>query len=151
VDNDVEVTAGWEDAYYGVFSGGASEGDRPLVVSYSTSPPAEVLFGPDPEAEEAPTGVLLESCYRQIEFAGVLRGTEVRSAAERVVEFLVSPEFQETVALNMFVEPARDDVELPEVFVRFADRPDEPAELDPATITENRERWIREWTELVLS
>lgn len=151
VDNDVEVTAGWEDAYYGVFSGGSSEGDRPLVVSYSTSPPAEVLFGDDPEADEAPTGTMVESCYRQIEFAGVLRGTDVRSAAERVVEVLVSPAFQESVPLNMFVEPARDDVELPEVFVKFAERPDDPAELDPATITENRERWIEEWTELVLS
>lgn len=151
VDNGVEVTAGWEDAYYGVFSGGSSAGDRPLVVSYSTSPPAEVLFGDDPEADEAPTGVMVESCYRQVEFAGVLRGTDVPEAARRVVEVLVSPDFQETVPLNMFVEPARDDVELPEVFVKFADRPEDPVELDPATITENRERWIEEWTELVLS
>lgn len=151
VRNDVEVTAGWEDAYYGVFSGGSSEGDRPLVVSYSTSPPAEVLFGDDPDADESPTGSMVESCYRQIEFAGVLRGTEEPEAARRVVEVLAGPEFQASVPLNMFVEPARDDVELPEVFVKFAERPDEPAELDPAMITEHRERWIEEWTELVLS
>ena len=151
VDNDVEVTAGWEDAYYGVFSGGASgEGDRPLVVSYATSPPAEVLYGPDPEAEEAPTGTMLDSCYRQVEFAGVLAGTDVPDAARRVVDVLVSPEFQATIPLNMFVHPAREDVELPEVFAKFADQPEDPVELDPATITEHREEWIEQWTELVL-
>jgi thiamine transport system substrate-binding protein len=150
VRNDVEVTAGWEDAYYGVFSGPSSDGDRPLVVSYSTSPPAEVLFGADPEADVAPTGSVIESCYRQIEFAGVLSGTDVPSAARRVVEVLAGEEFQASVPLGMFVEPARDDVELPEVFVKFAQRPDVPTELDPATITQNRERWIAEWTELVL-
>ena len=151
VRNDVQVTAGWEDAYYGVFSGGVtSEGDRPLVVSYSTSPPAEVLFGPDPEADESPIGTVLESCYRQVEFAGVLAGTDVPDAARAVVDTLAGPQFQSEVALSMFVEPARDDVELPEVFVRFAERPEQPAELDPALDTENRERWIAEWTELVL-
>jgi thiamine transport system substrate-binding protein len=150
VANDVEVTAGWEDAYYGVFSGGAGEGDRPLVVSYSTSPPAEVLFGPDPEATEAPTSSVSDTCYRQVEFVGVLAGTDVPAAARRVVDVLVGEQFQSEVALSMFVEPARDDIELPELFVRFADRPDLPTELDPQVVTDNRERWIAEWTELVL-
>lgn len=151
VRNDVQVTAGWEDAYYGAFSGGVtSEGDRPLVVSYSTSPPAEVLFGPDPEADESPIGTVLDTCYRQVEFAGVLAGTDVPEAARTVVDTLAGPQFQSEVALSMFVEPARDDVELPEVFVRFAERPEQPAELDPELVTANRERWIAEWTELVL-
>lgn len=151
VDNDVEVTAGWEDAYYGLFSGSAgSEGDRPLVVSYATSPPAEVIFGPDPEADEAPTGTVLDTCYRQIEFAGVLAGTDAPDAARRVVDVLVGPEFQASVPLNMFVYPVRDDVELPPTFVEFADTPDDVVELDPELITENREDWIREWTELVV-
>ena len=101
VDNDVDITAGWEDAYYGVFSGGGgSEGQRPLVVSYSTSPPAEVLFSDDPDADEAPIGTVLDSCYRQVEFAGILAGTEAPDAAAVVVEFLASPAFQESVALN---------------------------------------------------
>lgn len=151
VENDVQVTAGWEDAYYGVFSGAAgSEGDRPLVVSYATSPPAEVLFGEDPEADESPTGTVLDTCYRQIEFAGVLAGTDVPDAARRVIDVLVGPEFQASVPLNMFVYPARDDVELPPTFVQFADTPDDVVELDPEMITENREAWIAEWTELVL-
>ncbi len=150
VANDVAISAGWEDAYYGVFSGGSGEGDRPMVVSYSTSPPAEVLYSDDPDADVAPTGSMLDSCYRQIEFAGVLAGTEVTSAAERVVEVLASPAFQAEIPLSMFVEPARTDVELPAVFVKFAQRPDAPTELDAELIDANRERWIEEWTELVL-
>lgn len=150
VDNDVEVTAGWEDAYYGVFSGGSAEGDRPLVVSYATSPPAEVIFGDDPDADESPIGTVLDTCYRQVEFAGVLAGTEVPEAARRVVDVLLSPEFQEGVPLSMFVYPAREDVELPPAFVKFADTPDEVVELDPELITENRADWIEEWTELVI-
>lgn len=149
VDNDVEITAGWEDAYYGVFSGGG-DGDRPLVVSYATSPPAAVMFGEDPDADESPIGTVLDTCYRQIEFAGVLAGTDVPGAARRVIDVLLSEEFQAGVPESMFVYPAREDVELPEVFVKFADTVEEASELDPALITENRERWIEEWTELVL-
>ena len=67
VANGVSVTAGWEDAYYGEFTAGG--GDRSIVVSYASSPPAEVIFA-DPPVEVAPTGVLLDSCFRQIEFAG---------------------------------------------------------------------------------
>ena len=49
--NDVYVADGWEDAYYGQFSGGSGQGDHPLVVSYATSPAAEVYFAdPQPTA-----------------------------------------------------------------------------------------------------
>ena len=72
----MQVTAGWEEAYYGSFSGGSGEGDRPIVISYASSPAAEVVFGSDPEADEAPTAALDVGCYRQIEFAGILRGTD---------------------------------------------------------------------------
>src|SRR3546814_18017759 len=48
-DNDVEGAAGWEEAYYGSFSGAAgSPGDRPIVVSYASSPAAEVIFAEEP-------------------------------------------------------------------------------------------------------
>ena len=40
--NGVKVSGSWTDAYESVFS--ASKGDRPLVVSYATSPPAEMVY-----------------------------------------------------------------------------------------------------------
>jgi thiamine transport system substrate-binding protein len=147
--NDVAVSAGWEDAYYGQFSGGSGEGDRPLVVSYASSPPAEVFFA-DPQPDEAPTGVIAASCFRQIEFAGILAGTDNRAGAEALIDFLLSLEFQEDIPLNMFVFPARTDAALPDVFVEHAVVVDDPIEMDPADIDANRETWIDEWTQIVI-
>jgi thiamine transport system substrate-binding protein len=145
--NDVLVTDGWSEAYYAEFS--AHDGDRPLVVSYASSPPAEVLFA-DEELDEAPTGVIEASCFRQIEFAGILRGTEHEEAAQRLIDFLLDVPFQEDVPLTMFVFPVNEDAELPEVFVEHAVVPSEPLQLAPDVIGEGREGWIDDWTATVL-
>lgn len=148
--NGVEVVNGWEEAYYGSFSGGGgSEGKRPLVVSYASSPPAEVVYA-DPPIDNPPTGVVDSGCYRQVEYAGVLAGTEHEDEAGQLVDFLLSPRFQRTLPLSMFVFPAVTDTELPDVFVEHAARPTEVLELAPKRISANRERWIDEWTTIVL-
>jgi thiamine transport system substrate-binding protein len=147
--NGVQVSDGWEDAYYGQFSGGSGEGSRPLVVSYASSPPAEVL-GLDPPPAESPTAVVVDGCFRQIEFAGVLTGAANEEGARRFVDFLLSPEFQEDMPLSMFVFPVLTDAALPEVFVEHAVIPPEPAAVDPEEIGANRETWIADWTETVL-
>ena len=147
--NDVEVAAGWEEAYYGSFSGAAgSPGDRPIVVSYASSPPAEVIFAEEPPAE-APTGVVEGSCYRQIEFAGILAGTEHEEEARQLVDFLLSPTFQQDVPLTMFVYPVID-VDLPPEFVEHGAQPADPYLLDAETVAANRDDWIAEWTDIVL-
>jgi thiamine transport system substrate-binding protein len=148
-DGGVTVSNGWEEAYYGEFSGGAGEGTHPLVVSYSTSPPAEVYFA-DPQPAEAPTGVAEGTCFEQIEMAGILRGTEHEEEAQQLVDFLLSPEFQADMPLNMFVFPVVEDIELPEVFVEHAAVIEEPLSLTPEEIAEHRDRWIEEWTDIVL-
>lgn len=147
-DNDVLVTDGWTEAYYGEFTA-ASDGDRPIVVSYASSPPAEVFFA-DPMPDEAPTGVIEASCIRQIEFVGILGSTEHPDEAQQLVDFMLSTTFQEDIPLTMFVFPVVDDAELPEVFVEHAVLPDDPLDLDPQVIGENREEWIDEWTRTVL-
>jgi thiamine transport system substrate-binding protein len=149
-DNGVQVTSGWEEAYYGAFSGGAGEGDRPIVVSYATSPAAEVVFGPDPEADASPTAALEAGCFRQIEFAGVLAGTDQPELAGALIDHLLSPETQAELPLAMYVYPVREDVPLPEVFERFALRPTAPLSLDPGAIAAGRDEWIRQWTDIVL-
>jgi thiamine transport system substrate-binding protein len=154
VANGVEVVDSWSTAYYERFSGAAgSEGDRPLVVSYGTSPPAEVVFSDppiDPATGEAPTGVADGTCFRQVEYAGVLRGTEHGDAAERLLEFLTGERFQRELPLTLFVYPANTDVVLPEVFTRFAVSPAEPFTVDPATIEANRTEWQQQWAEIVI-
>lgn len=149
VDNDVLVVSGWSDAYYTAFS--RYGGDRPLVLSYASSPPAEVLFAdpPLPENSPAPTSVMIDSCFRQIEFAGVLRGTNDVDAARRLVDHLVSVEFQNTLPETLFVFPANVDAELPSSFVRHAPVVTDPATMDPARIAEGRARWVEEWLAIV--
>lgn len=146
--NGVEITSGWEEAYNGSFSGGGGGGTRPLVVSYASSPPAAVVFSEDPEAP-AITAAMEDGCFRQIEFAGVLKGTAHPQEARKVIDFLLSEEFQADMPLNMFVFPVRSGVELPPVFAEHAARPQEVIEMDPARIEQNRERWLRRWTELM--
>ncbi|HSL59089.1 MAG TPA: thiamine ABC transporter substrate-binding protein [Acidimicrobiales bacterium] len=147
--NGVEVTAGWTDAYFTRFSGGSGEGDRPLVVSYGSSPPAEVL-GVDPLPDAAPTGVIESTCTRQIEMAGVLRGAANPEGARQLVDFLLSPEVQADVPLSMFVFPVVDGVELPVEFERFAVVPDDPYALAPELVADQRDAWIGEWTDVVV-
>jgi thiamine transport system substrate-binding protein len=148
--NDVLVTNGWEDAYYGHFTV-ASDGERPLVVSYATSPPAEFIFA-DPPLDEAPSASLVGPgmCFRQIEFVGILQGTEERQLAEALVDFMLSQRFQEDIPLNMFVFPANQNAALPAAFLDWAQVPAEPATVDAADIDANREIWIQAWTEAVL-
>ena len=148
--NDVLVVDGWEDAYYARFSGAAgSNGRRPIVVSYASSPPAEVIFR-DPRPAEAPTGVVEESCFRQIELAGVLRGAKNEDGARTLIDFMLSKRFQEDIPLQMFVFPARQDATLPPEFEQYAVVPESPLELPPEEIEENRERWVDEWTDIVV-
>jgi len=145
---DVLVTEGWSEAYYGAFTH-ASDGDRPLVVSYASSPPAEVLFAAEP-TDSAPTGVILDTCFRQVEYVGILASTDRVDDARRLVDFMLSPTFQADVPLTMFVFPARSDVALPDVFVEHAVLPQRPITMDPARIDAGREAWIARFATTVL-
>jgi len=148
--NGVEVVDGWEQAYNGSFSGGSqSKGKKPLVVSYASSPPAEVAFAEKP-LTEAPTGVALGTCFRQVEFAGLLDGAKNADGGKKLLDFLLSPEFQQDVPMQMFVFPVRKDAKLPAVFTKFAAKPTDPKQLPADEISANREAWIKTWTSTVL-
>ena len=146
------LTDGWSDAYYGEFSApGRDTGTRPLVVSYASSPPAEVMFSDNPE--DGPfTGAIVEAdtCFRQVEYVGVLRNARNPAGAQLLIDFMLSEAFQADLPDNMFVFPVRDDVDLPEVFAEFAQIPEQPAALDPALIEAHREEWIQAWSEVML-
>jgi thiamine transport system substrate-binding protein len=143
----VRVVDGWEEAYYEHFSRG--DGDRPIVVSYASSPPAEVIYG-KPRPTEAPTAVVEDSCFRQIEFAGVLRGADNEDGAQQLVDFMLSKRFQEDVPLTMFVFPVSRQAALPPDFEKYAVVPESPLALDPDTIEANRDEWVDQWTRTVV-
>ncbi len=153
-ENDVLVVEGWEEAYWSQFTqGSGGEGDRPLVVSYASSPPAAVYFSDEP-LDEAPTAAVVgdESCFRQIEFVGILIPPDNprRDLAEAWVDFMLSTRFQEDIPLHMFMFPANENAALPEVFVQFAVIPEHPAQVDYTAIESHRQQWVEDWAEVML-
>jgi thiamine transport system substrate-binding protein len=145
--NGVKVVDSWEIAYYTEFSGSSGAGPRPLVVSYASSPPVEVT-DPSISPEEAPTGVLADTCYRQVEYAGVLRGASNPEAAAALIDFLLSIPFQEDVPEQMYVFPVSNDATLPSAWQKFVEPVDEPLQLDPADVAANQDRWLQQWSSL---
>ncbi|WKZ51864.1 MAG: thiamine ABC transporter substrate-binding protein [Anaerolineales bacterium] len=149
--NGLVVVNDWNAAYYTNFSASSGRGPQPMVVSYATSPAAEVIYS-DAALEQSPTASIVgpDTCFRQIEFVGILAGTRQRAAAERFVDFMLSLQFQEDLPLQMFVLPVDPMAILPDSFHQFNEYPDQPATLAPDVIAANRERWIQEWTDAVL-
>lgn len=145
VANDVLVVGDWETAYNVEFSRWG--GTRPLVVSYSSSPPFEVIFS-DPPVDVPPTAAITApgTCYRQVEFVGILNGTKNRGLAEKWIDFMLSTTFQEDIPLQMYVFPVNPAAKLDDVFVNFLANAEAPVALDPAEIAANRDAWLQEWT-----
>ena len=147
-DNNILVVESWSDAYYGHFTA-ASDGERPLVVSYATSPPAEVIFA-DPRPTEAPPAVVALTCFRQYEFAGILRGSKHLAQAQLLIDFLVSRQFQEDLPLTQFVWPINNTASVPKEFLDYALRPDNPLTIDPAIIAKRRAEWLEQFSDIML-
>ena len=150
-ENDVLVVNDWESAYNGEFSGASAVGTRPLVVSYGSSPPFEVMYA-DPPVSEPGTGAITadDTCFRQIEFVGILKGTAQRALAEQWIDFMLSVTFQEDMPLQMFVFPVNPQAKLDPVFAAFMAVPAHPAQVGAQAIAAHREQWIEAWTEVVL-
>jgi thiamine transport system substrate-binding protein len=101
-------------------------------------------------ATEAPTGALLDTCFRQVEYAGVLAGAANPEGARQVVDWLLSTEVQTAIPESMYVYPVDTAVELPASWTEFAPQPDEPATVDPELVSEKRDEWIQTWTDTVI-
>jgi len=149
--NQVAIADGWETAYYTDFSGASGKGPQPLVVSYSTSPAYEMIYA-DPPRSDPPTASLdgPDTCFRQIEFVGILAGTPNRALAEKFVDFMLDSSFQEDIPLQMGMFPVKTQAKVPEAFVQYAPIPSRPAILAPEEITAHREEWLNLWKETML-
>jgi thiamine transport system substrate-binding protein len=151
--NGVKVVDGWEQAYNEEFSGSAggkkAKADRPLVVSYASSPPAEVIYA-DPKPKTAPTGVAQGTCFRQVEYAGLLSNAKNTEGGKAFLDFLLTKEFQQDMPLNMFVYPVVEGAAVPTEFTAYGPQAKDPETMDPAKIADNRDDWVKSWTSLVL-
>ncbi|MFF8996974.1 thiamine ABC transporter substrate binding subunit [Streptomyces achromogenes] len=151
--NGVKVVDGWEQAYYQEFSGSSegrkAGGDRPLVVSYASSPPAEVIYAKKRPAT-APTGVAYGTCFRQTEYAGLLSNAKNPEGGKAFLDFLLTRKFQQDMPLNMFVYPVVEGAAVPADFTEYGPAAKDPETLAPDKIAANRDQWVSAWTSLVL-
>jgi thiamine transport system substrate-binding protein len=143
--NGTKVVDGWSDAYYTDFTAGGGDGQRPIVVSYDSSP----AFTVDEQTGKSTTAALLDTCFRQVEYAGVLAGADNPDGARALVDFLLSDRVQAALPQSMYVFPVSDSVDLPEEWAEHAEQPDDPYTVPPEEIAANREQWLTEWTDVV--
>ncbi len=143
--NGAKLTQGWEDAYFVDFTGGGGKSaTRPIVVSYDSSPAYTV----DKKTGTSSTSALLDTCTRQVEYAGVLAGADNVPGAQALIEFLLGADVQAALPRSMYVYPVRDGVVLPADWAKFAVRPTSTLDVAPDEIESNRDQWLTEWTDL---
>ena len=141
--NGAKVVDGWEDAYYGDFTAGSGNGTRPIVVSYDSSPAFTVSDG------ATTTAALLDTCFRQVEYAGVLAGADNPDGAQALVDWMLTDEVQSALPESMYVFPVMPGATVPADWSEFAPRPTDPYEVAPDEIAANREQWLTEWTDVI--
>ncbi|CAN5477799.1 thiamine ABC transporter substrate-binding protein [soil metagenome] len=144
LDNGAKIAKGWSEGYYGDFTGGGGDGDRPIVLSYDSSPAFTIA-----DDGTSTTSALLDTCFQQVEYAGVLAGTDNEAGATALVDYLLGPAVQGALPESMYVFPVLDGTALPADWAAHAERPTDPYSLDPAEIGANREDWLLEWNDLI--
>lgn len=142
--NGAKLTSGWSDAYEVDFTQGGGGGDRPIVLSYDSSP--AFTIGDDGQST---TSALLDTCFRQVEYAGVLAGAANAEGAQALVDFMVGRSFQEALPDAMYVFPVDGAAALPEAWAEFAVQPEQPYAVDPADVAANRDAWLQQWSDVV--
>jgi thiamine transport system substrate-binding protein len=142
--NGAKLTSGWTDAYEVDYTAGGGHGERPIVLSYNTDPAYTIPKG----GSRPTTSALLDTCYRQVEYAGVLRGARNPAGAKAFVDFLESTAFQDSLPDNMYVFPVSRRATLPAAWARWAKPADHPIEVDPAEIAAHRDDWLQTWGDL---
>ncbi|MFI6349860.1 thiamine ABC transporter substrate binding subunit [Streptomyces sp. NPDC050560] len=151
--NGVKVVDSWEQAYNTEFSGSAggkkAKGDRPLVVSYASSPPSEAIYA-DPQPAQAPTGVSSGTCFQQTEYAGLLSNAHNTKGGKAFLDFLITKKFQDDMPLNMFVDPVVNGAQPPASYRKYAVQVTDPHTMAPSRIADHRDDWVDSWTALVL-
>lgn len=144
VDNGTRITSGWSDAYEVDFTAGGGGGDRPIVLSYASSPPFTIPEG----ARRPTTSALLDTCFRQVEYAGVLEGARNPEGAQALVDFMTGAAFQRALPENMYVFPVDAEVPLPPLWEKWATPASNPVDVAPEDIAAHRDEWLRAWSDL---
>ena len=143
--NGTKITAGWSDAYEVDFTAGGGDGDRPIVLSYASSPPFTIPKG----ATKPTTSALLDTCFRQVEYAGVLKGAKNPDGAQGVhrLHGAARPSRRRcpTTCTSSRSTPAS---RCPPTWAKYASRAEAVHRRRRPTSRENRDAWLREWSDV---
>ncbi len=146
-EGGAQVAANWTEAYLGAYTVGSSgEGDRPLVLAYASAPAADAVFTPG--AGDSPPSVALDlpgAGFHQIDLVGIAADTPRVEQARALVEFLLGPEFQASVAQRMFAFPVLPDAETGQSFAEHARPPAEPVNMEPSILDDRMQSWLVSW------
>jgi len=148
-ENGVRVVDDWTAAYQTDFTAGGGDGDRPIVVSYGSGPAADIYYS-EPKRTTPNVAVIEDSCFRQTEFAGVLKNAKNTPGAQALLEFLLSKQFQEDIPSQMLVSPVVEGAALPDWYEKYTVEPADPHVVPPADIDEHRDEWVKEWTDIAV-
>ena len=135
--NLLTMTDGWS-AAYGMFT----KGEVPIVLSYSTSPAYHLEYE---KTERYKAARFIEGHYRQIEFAGIIRGTKNIELAKGFIDFMLSEEFQSVIPLKNWMFPVVEHQPLPHSF-RIVPKLKKIQELDPTRVHQQNSKWIKAWS-----
>lgn len=137
------ITSGWSDAYYGLYIQGESD----MVISYTTSPPAHVIYE---STDKYKALIFDDSAYIQVESCGIIKNAKNRVMAEKIIDYIVSKEFQDKIPENQFMFPINPDAKLPEEFIQYAPKPKKALILDTNLVKNNLKKWLSDWEKIIL-
>lgn len=146
--NGLKVTKGWSEAYYTEFA--RNKGAYPLVVSYATSPAAEVFYSKE-KLTESPTASLnlKGGVFRQVEGVGLVTGGGQRAAALKFVDFMRAAPVQEALQTEMWMYPVQVNT-LRAAVLSHAIEPGVFESLPVQVIADKGAQWVTRWTKVVL-
>lgn len=140
--NGTKVTSGWSDAWGVDYTAGGGNGTRPIVLSYNTSPADTVKDG------KPTTSALTDTCFQQVEYAGVLKGAKNPAGAKALIDFLLGADFQRALPGAMYVLPVASGTPLPAEWKTAVKTPQQPLRVDPDRISKQRDTWLRQWQDV---
>lgn len=143
MNNGLKLTSGWSDAWDVDYSAGKGKGKRPIVVSYDSSPTATL-----DKSGKSTTSILTNTCFRSVEYAGVLKGAKNADGAKAFIDFMEGKKFQEALPTSMYVFPVDSSVALPKEWKENVQKVDKPFSVDPKTIDEKRSDWLTQWQDV---
>ena len=145
VKGGTKIASGWTEAYNTDFSAGEGKGAYPIVVSYASSPSYTV----SKDGASTTTAALLDTAFRQVEYAGVLKGAANPAGGQAFINWMLSKAVQADIPKKMYMYPVDSSVQLPEALAKFGPLAEKPVEVAPGKIAAEREQWLKLWASAV--